>query len=236
MTPEEYNLKEIDKGNFTQIMIAQLVEFWQGCKNLEPDGKCGPDTQQSLIDSMFEGDGVDIGPLAAAALEIARREIGYGEEGGNNSGMHVAKYHRIADDGNDDDDGAWCAAFVSYCFEEGAKQIGIEMPFKRSGGAKRLFSNVTVTGANVQDPRPGDVVLWDRGAPGSWQGHIGIVESVSDGILHTIEGNVGSYPSKVKRLSYDMHDLLLGTGSRWEGFARCAETGSWVEVHAYIGE
>ena len=81
MTPEEYNLREFEKGNLTHIMIAQLVEFWQGCKNLEPDGKCGPNTQQSLIDSMFEGDGADIGALAAAALEVARREIGYGEEG-----------------------------------------------------------------------------------------------------------------------------------------------------------
>jgi len=235
MTPEEYNIREIQNGNLTQIMLARLVEFWQGTHSLEPDGKCGPNTQQSIIDSIFEDDG-DIGPLAAAALDIARREIGHGEEGGNNSGQFVAKYHRIEDDGDDDDDGSWCAAFVSYCFEEGAKTLGIEMPFKRSGGAKKLFGNIAVSGKTVEDPKPGDVVCWDRGTPGSWQGHIGIVESSADGVLHTIEGNVGAYPAKVKRLSYDLNELLLSPDSRWEGFARCAEGSALVEVHAYTEE
>ncbi len=216
-------------------MLARLVEFWQGTHSLEPDGKCGPNTQQSIIDSIFEDDG-DIGPLAAAALDVARREIGHGEEGGNNSGQFVARYHRIDDDGDDDDDGSWCAAFVSYCFEEGAKALGIEMPFKRSGGAKKLFSNIAATGSTVEDPKPGDVICWDRGTPGSWQGHIGIVESSADGVLHTIEGNVGAYPAKVKRLSYDLNELLLSPDSRWEGFARCAEGSALVEVHAYTEE
>mgnify|MGYP001177513082 FL=1 len=235
MSPEEYNIREIQNGNFTQIMLARLVEFWQGTHSLEPDGKCGPNTQQSIVDSIFEDDG-DIGPLAAAALDVARREIGHGEEGGNNSGQFVAKYHRIEDDGDDDDDGSWCAAFVSYCFEEGAKALGIEMPFDRSGGAKKLFSNIAATGSTVEDPKPGDVICWDRGTPGSWQGHIGIVESSADGVLHTIEGNVGAYPAKVKRLSYDLNELLLSPDSRWEGFARCAEGSALVEVHAYTEE
>ena len=216
-------------------MLARLVEFWQGTHSLEPDGKCGPNTQQSIIDSIFEDDG-DVGPLAAAALDVARREIGHGEEGGNNSGQFVARYHRIEDDGDDDDDGSWCAAFVSYCFEEGAKALGIEMPFKRSGGAKKLFGNIAVAGKTVEDPKPGDVICWDRGTPGSWQGHIEIVESVSDGVLHTICGNVGAYPAKVKRLSYDLNELLLSPDSRWEGFARCAEGSALVEVHAYTEE
>lgn len=216
-TPEEYNQRQMDQGDFTQVMIAKLVEFWQSTHNLEVDGKCGPNSQQSIVAEIFADPG-DVGPLAAAALDIARREIGHGEEGGNNSGQWVAKYHRIEDDGNDDDDGAWCASFVSYCFEEGAKALGIQMPFARSGGAKKLFSNIGTAGEFVDDPKPGDVVCWDRGDPGSWQGHIGIVESVSDGILHTIEGNVGAYPSKVKRLSHD-----LSSQTRLEGFARSPE-------------
>jgi len=216
-TPEEYNKRQMDQGDFTQVMIAKLVEFWQSTHSLEVDGKCGPNSQESIVAEIF-GDPGDIGPLAAAALEIARREIGHGEEGGNNSGQWVAKYQRIEDDGNDDDDGAWCAAFVSYCFEEGAKAIGVQMPFARSGGAKKLFSNIAASGSKVEHPKAGDVVCWDRGDPGSWEGHIGIVESVSDGILHTIEGNVGSYPAKVKRLSHD-----LSSETRLEGFARSGE-------------
>jgi hypothetical protein len=219
MTPVDYNQKQIQEGKFTQTMIATLVEFWQSTHSLEVDAKCGPNTQQSIVSAIF-GDEEDIGALSAAALNIARREIGNGEEGGNNSGQYVAEYHRIEDDGDDDDDGSWCAAFISYCFEEAAKELGVEMPFARSGGAKKLFSNIASSGQVTENPRPGDVVCWDRGDPGSWQGHIGIVESVSDGILHTIEGNVGAYPSKVKRLSHD-----LASQTRLEGFARSGEPG-----------
>ena len=218
MTPEEYNTREIENGKLTQIMIASLVGFWQGTHSLEVDGKCGPKTQQSIINAIFEDD-EDTGPLAVAALIIARREIGHGEEGGNNSGQFVARYHRIEDDDDDDDDGSWCASFVSYCFEEGAKAIGIEMPFNRSGGAKKLFKNIAESGQEDIYPRAGDVVCWDRGLRGSWQGHIGIVESVSGGVLHTIEGNVGTFPAKVKRLAHD-----LSAQTRMEGFARCVET------------
>ena len=76
MTPEEYNTREIENGNLTQIMIASLVGFWQGTHSLAVDGKCGPRTQQSIIDAIFEDD-EDTGPLAVAALAIARREIGH---------------------------------------------------------------------------------------------------------------------------------------------------------------
>ena len=63
-------------------------------------------------------------------------------------------------------------------------------------------------------------MCWDRGDPGSWQGHIGFVERVEDGVLYTVEGNVGSYPSKVKRF---MHDL--SSQSRLEGYGRAPKEG-----------
>ena len=167
MTPEEYNIREIQNGNFTQIMLARLVEFWQGTHSLEPDGKCGPNTQQSIIDSIFEDDG-DIGPLAAAALDVARREIGHGEEGGNNSGQFVAKYHRIEDDGDDDDDGSWCAAFVSYCFEEGQKH-SVSRCRSKEAVAPRNSSATSQSAAKqskIQNPETSSAGTEARQAPG----------------------------------------------------------------------
>ena len=209
---QEYNRRKMDEGSFTDEHVEKLVRSYQEAQGLAVDGECGPKTQASL--DALGGGAVD-GSLALTALEVAIEEIGKGEEGGNNSGPHIAKYKLIEDDGDPDDDGAWCAAFLSWCIEEACRRLGEEMPLKRSQGAKRLFKNTGKAGAFVSQPRPGDLVCWDRGAPGSWQGHIGIVEKVEEGVLYTVEGNVGRYPSKVRRF---MHDL--NRQSRLEGFAR----------------
>ena len=208
---KSYNKTRKEAGKFTDDHVVELVRQYQEKQGLEPDGCFGPLTLASVESGLnLEGDG-----LASVTLQIAIEEIGKGEEGGNNSGPHVAKYKLIEDDGDPDDDGAWCAAFLSWCVEEACRRLDLDMPFKRSQGAKRLFKNAGKAGAFVSSPRPGDLVCWDRGTPGSWQGHIGIVEKVEEGILYTVEGNVGRYPSKVRRF---MHDLDRQT--RLEGFAR----------------
>ena len=144
--------------------------------------------------------------IATRALEIAVDQIGLGELGENNRGKHVVRYKNGNDTG-----GAWCASFVSWCFEEAARQLGFELPFERSDGAKRLRKNVGRFGSFVKDPQPGDIICWHRGKNGSWQGHVGIVEKVKNGIVYTIEGNVGRYPAKVKRFKHDTeYERLVG--------------------------
>lgn len=153
-------------------------------------------------------------PFSAAVLEVAIDEIGNGEAGRNNAGPDVARY--FDEPGRESAIGPWCAAFVSYCMEEAARRLGIECPIKRSHGAKQLFRNSTaITGIDLEPhetPRPGDLILWQRGVPWSWQGHIGIVEAFEEGIAFTIEGNTGRYPARVRRLSHDTQNdsRLLG--------------------------
>ena len=208
-----YNQGQMDNGHLTLFHIRKMTQFWQEHHGLLVDGECGPKTQSS-IESADKGS-----ELGMKALEVAISWIGEGEEGGNNSGEFVESLHLKQFDGDDDDDGAWCAAFVSSCFEKACEELDIEMPFKRSGGAKLVMKRIGKAGCFVSAPdiRPGDVVAWDRGAVGSWQGHVGIVEryDASSGILHTIEGNVGRYPSKVRRF---MHDMSKQT--RLEGISR----------------
>lgn len=214
MSAEKYNERQMKSGDFDQTMISQLVSAWQEQNGLDVDGYCGPMTQRSLVKAR-SGKNPASSDLGLLALSIAVDNIGNGEEGGNNSGPFVEKLHLKEWDGDDDDDGAWCSSFVSFCFEEACRRLDIDMPFKRSGGAKRLWKNILDVGSEPTVPAPGDVVCWDRGKRGSWQGHIGFVESFKDGVLYTVEGNVGSYPSKVRRF---MHDL--SRQDRLEGFAR----------------
>ena len=224
MSASDYNKKQYANGDFTDLMIVQLVAHWQSHHGLDIDGYCGPKTQQSLLDARQKP---DINPESSEAglvgLQVAIKQIGKGEEGGNNSGPFVEMLKHKVYDGNTDDDGAWCAAFVSWCFEQAYDQLDLQMPFAYSQGAKRLYRNIGNAGWFPEDPAPGDVVCWDRGKPGSWQGHIGFVEKVQDGVLHTIEGNVGRYPSKVKRFLHDMK-----SDARLVGYARPPKTGRIV--------
>lgn len=134
--------------------------------------------------------------LAKEALRIMIGEIGRGESGGNNLGPDVARYVFPAKPPQN-----WCAGVIGYCYEVAAFGLGIELPFKRSLGAKALGRNVAAYGRRFMDPReaqPGDLMIFSRGMKGSWHGHVAMVESqYGGGLINTIEGNSGP---KVMRL------------------------------------
>ena len=134
-------------------------------------------------------------------------EAGAREIGANNDGPFVEKYHGFKADH------AWCAAFVSWCFEEASRRSGIPMPFKRSGSAKALFRNVAKAGIRSDFPKVGAVVAWNRGDASSWTGHIGLVCSVEqNGTFHAIEGNVGSFrrtAGRVREIEHRVDDQQL---------------------------
>ncbi len=147
-------------------------------------------------------------PTARGALQAALAEMaaGHGEEGGNNMGPHVARYlNGILAPPAD-----WCAGFVSWCF----KNSGQPMPYPYSLGARDVLKKLRDRGFGIapgdaDPPQPGDVIVWWRGSPGGWQGHVGLVHSYADGIVRTVEGNktpkVGSFTYTLASI-----DRLLG--------------------------
>lgn len=156
--------------------------------------------------------------LAQSALAIALAEYrrGAGEVGGNNRGPDIRTYL----DGRAPEGSDWCAGFVSHCYREAARRAGREMPFAYSVGARAIRNELRNKGweyraGEAAPPQPGDIVTWWRGSFSGWQGHIGLVHSFADGIVTTIEGNRGGYPSKVGRFQY-----VLGRIDRLLGFAR----------------
>ena len=138
--------------------------------------------------------------IGEAALEIAIAEIGQGEDGRNN----ITKYSTT--------EGPWCAAFVAWCLKKAAVALQRTLPFEPSAGARKLFSQIASAGTLVTWPRPGDVVCWRRGRARSWQGHIGFVESSTpQGLIETVEGNVGTFPAHVRRFTHDpSYERIVG--------------------------
>jgi hypothetical protein len=141
--------------------------------------------------------------LGEAALKVAIAELGRGEVGKNNEGPDIDRYRRGGSGG------PWCAAFVSYCLEEGAKAGGFTWTVPRSHNAKRLFANCLKHGTKVARPMARDLVLWHRGAAGARTGHIGIVSRVDGSSFRSVEGNRGGFPSKVREYEHEIGEALL---------------------------
>jgi hypothetical protein len=210
------------------VMAFQSAHLGPNNIPLKVDGEVGPLTRWALdvaLGTMAAPQVPDLpGPASAAkpphtsarawnALKVARAEIGQGEEGSDNHGPAVMKYH--AGTGAKAGD-SWCASFASYCFVHGNPG---DADFKHIAGARAILEHFKKKGwgynATVNSPPlPGDIIVWWRGSAMGWLGHIGIVDSYDHGLVTTIEGNRGPYPSKVKRFQYTLGqiDKLLGWG------------------------
>jgi hypothetical protein len=150
------------------------------------------------------------------ALELGKREVGNGEQGSNNRGRDVVRYRR-----GQDNAGPWCAAFLSYLFEESAARLGYWLPFQRTHLAQQLYRRVAAAGRSVDIPNAGDVICWERGDRGGWQGHVGLVilylADMEDTLI-VLEGNRGPFPAKVNEFSYPAgkwRRRLVGVGRLW---------------------
>ncbi len=122
---------------------------------------------------------------------------------------------------------AWCACFWS-AVAIALKYTAI-MPIEISCG--NLISLAKQMGIWVENdayiPQPGDAILYDwddsgKGDDTGWPDHIGIVESVSNGYIKTIEGN---YSDSVKRRS------ILVNGKNIRGFI-CPKYNSTAQPEA----
>jgi hypothetical protein len=138
--------------------------------------------------------------LSEKAIEIAISQLGKQEvPHGSNWGEPVKTY--LASVGINFP-APWCMAFVHWCFDQAAHQMGVPNPLFRTGGVLDHWNRRRSQVGHVQGFQRGDIFIMDHG---KGLGHTGIIESVEGNTLHTIEGNTND------------------TGSR-EGYEVCRKT------------
>jgi hypothetical protein len=213
---------------YNAVRAFQSQNLDQHGQPLVVDGKVGPLTWWSLnhpkpdVQPVSAVDYSQMPPLSSGGSEIGRMALqtainemnaGAREVGGNNRGPWVKKYLQPAglDEGN-----SWCASFVSWCYLQASGGDERNMPFPYSPGARALLSIFKkknwAQGPNTgYQPVPGDLVVWWRVRLDGWQGHVGLVHQLKDGMLYTIEGNKSP---RVQGFSYvfSRMDKLLGFG------------------------
>ncbi|MEU4841500.1 CHAP domain-containing protein [Nocardia testacea] len=94
---------------------------------------------------------------------------------------------------------AWCAAFTSWVW----KEAGYDVTWTDFDYVPAVWNDAAALGlqGSTAEAQPGDLIVFD------WEGdgtpdHIGVVEAVSGGKIHTIEGNSSD---QVAQRNYDLN-------------------------------
>lgn len=118
-------------------------------------------------------------------LKIAFSQLGVEEVPGETNNPQIVKYAtetQIA--GITNDEIAWCSSFVNWC----AKQAGLQYSGKANA---RSWLNV---GVKTVHPEPGDVAVFWREDPESWEGHVALFLGFSEDLerVFVVGGNQGN--------------------------------------------
>lgn len=102
--------------------------------------------------------------------EVALKEYGVTEIPGTPHNARILTYIKEAGFTQMNDETAWCSIFMNWV----AKKCGLERSKKENA---RSWLQV---GEHVSTPQLGDVVVFWRVSPTSWQGHVAIFISLSE--------------------------------------------------------
>lgn len=234
------------------VRAIQNALVGRNCGPLEADGIFGPDTEESVklfqaraVNRFGVPLGVDgvIGPqtwealfgaqtvvtveaheqdepLVSAALAVAETQVGVTEAPPfKNTGEKVGEYLKSVGLGQGYH---WCAAFVHWCFEQAAKELGVPNPLPKTGHCMTHWREAgkkgvrRITSQEAQgDPSllmPGQVFIMHYGQD---KGHTGFVAGVQGGLLETIEGNTNVAGSRngdgvYRKVQRRIEDINMG--------------------------
>ena len=139
----------------------------------------------------------------ASIVAVAVQEIGYHEGSGNHTKYGVY----TGTDGM-----SWCHAFVSWCANECGFIESNIIPKTAAceTGRQWFIHKQQYQKAGSYTPQAGDIIYFDKGGVGESH-HVGIVEYVENGIVHTIEGNKNN---QVMRGHYELtYKGIMGYGT-----------------------
>ena len=186
-TEKDLKALHLDTGKADGLFTGKTekaVEKFQKKHHLKVTGEVDAKTAKKLDAAADK-----VGGSAKDILDEARKHLGFHEGKGNANPFS----HYFGRPGE-----AWCADFVSYCCTKAGKKLNIcntevmKNHFKAEGTYHK------------SNPKPGDVILfdWDGGSTD----HVGIVEYVKNGVVHTIEGNSGD---AVRRKTYSLGSSVI---------------------------
>lgn len=130
--------------------------------------------------------------------ETAEKELGTWEWSDGHNPVVVGYFAEVGHDWVKDDETAWCAAFVGAML----KRAGYEHTGKLNARSYLGWGDEV----SIDDACLGDVVVFSRGDPNGWQGHVAFFHGfTADGNILVLGGN---QRNQVNIMSYRKSRLL----------------------------
>jgi hypothetical protein len=158
-------------------------------------------------------------PLLKKVLKIANTQIGVVENPPHsNRGKEIDSYLKAVGLNPSAGNYPWCAAFVYWCFDKASKELGITNPITKTAGVidhwnrtkgVRIPADIAIKIPNKIEP--GAIFIMDFG---KGLGHTGIVESVHNGYITTIEGNTNNDNSREGYGVFKLNNRKINTITR----------------------
>lgn len=196
--------------------IKAIKEF-QAANGLVPDGLVGSKTRAVLFKSrsLKESEKFAI-PATIPWLETAYSLIGTQEKPGAGSNEAILGWAEDLEiTSYNDDDIPWCGLFVAHCV--GSQMPDEVLPTNPLGARQWAKFGYEVS------PRLGAVMVFWRGSPDGWKGHVGFYWAEDDEAYHILGGNQANSVS-VTRISKKrlISARWPDTGLSVDGFIRIA--------------
>lgn len=138
-------------------------------------------------------------------LDVANAYFGY-DERDSKQALALSEFFKKAGGLNlDPSTTAWCAGFANAVLGEAG-----------FGGTGKLNARSFLNyGQAVESPQVGDIVVFSRGDPKGWQGHVGFIAGINkDGTLQVLGGNQSTSESRGRGVSVNIStfstDKVLG--------------------------
>lgn len=193
--------------NLDQLLEGVVQSLTGGGGNPSPDNS---NESYKLLD---ESPGTGTSSFGSQVLSNALADLGVREDLGRNDGKRIREYFKYFNMGGGQD---WCAAAVSAWMKEAGGG-----PIAGAVGARNIAGQFDQIGKWVPKNKitpqamvPGNIVVWSRGGPDSWKGHIGVLESFDGRSGFTsIEANSGPKYDSVVKNNHSINDgNFLGVG------------------------
>jgi len=134
-----------------------------------------------------------------AAYQLAKKDVGTWEWAEGHNPKVVQYFHDVGHEWVKDDETAWCAAFVGAML----KRAGMPHTGKLNARSYLDWGEPV----DPEDAREGDILVFSRGDPNGWQGHVAFnAGRTTSGDWRCLGGNQGN---QVNVKTYD-HARLLG--------------------------
>jgi hypothetical protein len=185
-----YSPLDPDNPTFGEQTAKNVLAF-QELNQLYPDAVVGELTWERLFNKRANR-AISSKILRYRALEYANSQLFVRERTGKNDGAEVKLFLKSVGLG---EGYAWCQAFVYWCFEQAAIDLGIVNPIPKTAGVLECYRRAKAAGVSIihDNPQEGDQFIMDFG---SGKGHTGLVEFVEGDKVFTVEGNTNDGGSR----------------------------------------